>query len=85
MKDDEEKYPIGHIVARAAEVVDWTNVSETINGHKHKKISVLFGNFVRSNATFLNQTVEEQNRQIDDLERRMLDLEAVFLRSQVEN
>ncbi len=85
MKDDEEKYPIGHIVARAAEVVDWGSVGETVNGRKHKKISVLFGNFVRGNATKLSRTIEEQQEQIEDLEKRMLELEASLLRSQIEN
>lgn len=85
MKDDQEKFLIGHVVARAAESVDWSTVSETINGHKHKKISVLFGNFVRSNATVLNRTIEEQQTQIENLERRMLKLEAGMLRSQTEN
>ncbi|MCI0530502.1 MAG: hypothetical protein L0Y74_00905 [candidate division Zixibacteria bacterium] len=85
MKDDESKYLIGHVVARAAEAVDWSNVTETANGSKHKKISVLFGNFVRSSATILYQTVEEQQRQIEDLSGRMMKLEAGMPRSQVEN
>lgn len=79
MKDDEEKYPIGHIVARAAESVDWSSVAETIDGRKHKKISVLFGNFVRSNATSLAQTVNEQNVEIQDLKARLSILEAGLL------
>ncbi len=84
-KDDEEKFPIGHIVARAAEAVDWSTVNETVNGHKHKRISILFGNFVRNNATILNRTVEEQQRQIEDLEKRILKLEAGLLRTQAES
>jgi hypothetical protein len=85
MKDDESKYPIGHVVARAAEAVDWSSVTETANGSRHKKISVLFGNFVRSSATILYQTVEEQQSQIEDLNGRMMKLEAGMTRSQVEN
>jgi hypothetical protein len=83
-KDDEEKYPIGHIVARAAESVDWSTVSESVSGRKHKRISVLFGNFVHSNTTILNQTIEAQQRQIENLEKRMLKLESGSLRSQTE-
>ncbi len=59
MKDDEERFPIGHVVARAAEKVDWSSVGESFDGHKHKKISVLFGNFVRSSVTNLTKEVQE--------------------------
>jgi len=44
---DKQEYPISYIIARAAEPIDWSKVSETVNGVKHKKISVLFGNFTR--------------------------------------
>lgn len=43
-------YPVSYIVARAAEAVDWSLVTETIDGKKHKKISVLFDSYVRTNA-----------------------------------
>ncbi|MCI0405968.1 MAG: hypothetical protein L0209_07845, partial [candidate division Zixibacteria bacterium] len=76
MRDDETKYPIGHIVARAAEGVDWSSVSEMAGGRKHKKISVLFGNFVRSNPSTVNQTLEElreiilkQQQEIEELKQ----------------
>ncbi|MCI0330622.1 MAG: hypothetical protein L0196_06670, partial [candidate division Zixibacteria bacterium] len=79
MKDDEGKYPIGHIVARAAEAVDWSAVNEMVGGRKHKKISVLFGNFVRSNPSTVAQTLEglqeiilKQQKQIDELKNIVL-------------
>lgn len=79
MKDDEEKYPIGHIVARAAEGVDWSVVNEMDGGRKHKKISVLFGNFVRSNPSTVTATLEglqeiilKQQKQIDELKNIVL-------------
>ena len=59
MKDDEGRFPVGHIVARAAEKVDWNMVSETVNGQRHKKISVLYGNFVRSDVTSLTRELGE--------------------------
>jgi len=40
---------VSHIVARAAQSVDWTHVSETINGVKHRKISVFFESFDKNN------------------------------------
>jgi hypothetical protein len=85
MKDDEVKYPIGHIVARAAESIDWNSITETINGRKHKKISVLFGNFVRSNTTELSQTVALQQKQIEELFAKIAKLETSPLRSQIDN
>lgn len=79
MKDDEGKYPIGHIVARAAEGVDWSTASETAGGRKHKKISVLFGNFVRSNPSTVTQTLEglqeiilKQQKEIEELKNVVL-------------
>ncbi|HEU4435897.1 MAG TPA: hypothetical protein VFR89_00430, partial [candidate division Zixibacteria bacterium] len=79
MKDDGEKYPIGHIVARAAEGVDWGSVSETVGGRKHKKISVLFGNFVRSNPSTVAQALEnlqeiilKQQQEIEELKKAVL-------------
>ena len=82
MKDDAEKYPIGHIVGRAAEAVDWSQITESVDGRKHARISVLFGNFVRSNVASLNQTLEIQEKtinrqqsQIDALMERLSNLE----------
>jgi hypothetical protein len=85
MKDDEEKYPIGHIVARAAESVDWSSVVETIDGRKHKKISVLFGNFVRSDVAELRKTISIQQKQLNEQNDRITRLEANLLRSQIDN
>lgn len=82
--DDEEKYTVGHIVARAAETVDWNSVVESIDGKKHKKISVLFGNFERANATVLNRKIEEQQNHIENLEIRLSMLEREILRSRAE-
>ncbi len=45
---DKGDYEIAYIMARVAEPVDWTAVTETINGVKHKKISVFFENFTRN-------------------------------------
>jgi len=42
---DDRSQELSHIIGRAAEPVVWSEVSETIDGVKHKKISILF-NFV---------------------------------------
>jgi len=47
MKDDRSE-ELSHIIGRAAEPIDWSEVSDTIDGVKHKKISILF-NFVPLN------------------------------------
>jgi hypothetical protein len=77
MKDNEEKYPIGHIVARAAEVVHWSSVTESIDGRKHKKISVLFGNFVRGNTPgHTKAEIEELRSMVIQLQSQLLQLRA---------
>jgi len=47
MKDDRSE-ELSHIIGRAAEPIVWSEVTETIDGIKHKKISILF-NFVPLN------------------------------------
>ncbi len=46
---DTGEFMISHIVARAAESVDWTQISESIDGIKHRKISVFFEVFDKNN------------------------------------
>jgi len=67
MLDDPERFPVGHVVARAAEPVDWSQVTDTIDGHKHKKISVFFESFERGSAVAAGKLVERQQKQIEDL------------------
>ncbi len=46
---DTGEFMVSHIVARAAESVDWTHVATQIDGVKHKKISVFFESFDKNN------------------------------------
>ncbi|GEM_PF-1079654 len=46
---DTGEFIVSHIVAKAAESIDWSNVTSEINGVKHKKISVFFESFDKSN------------------------------------
>ena len=84
MRDDETKYPISHIVAQAVEGVDRGSVNETAGGRKHKKISVLFGNFVRSSVTSVNRLLELQQQQIERLEKKLEEMEAEKPQAKVE-
>jgi len=47
MKDDRSE-ELSHIIGRAAEPIQWSEVEDVIDGVKHKKISILF-NFVPLN------------------------------------
>jgi len=51
MKDDRSE-ELSHIIGRAAEPVVWSEVSDTVDGVKHKKISILF-NFVPLNNNII--------------------------------
>jgi hypothetical protein len=81
MRDDEAKYPIGHIVARAAEGVDWATVNEMVGGRKHRKISVLFGNFVRSNPSTMAKTLEYIQEIIQNQQKEILELKKAVLKN----
>jgi hypothetical protein len=50
MLDDAVRFPIGYVVARAAERVDWSEVSADESGARQARISVLFDNFARSRS-----------------------------------
>lgn len=69
MIDDPERFAVGHVVARAAEPIDWSKVTDAADGRKHKKISVFFESFARGSEQ-LNQLVQLQVR-IASLERQL--------------
>jgi len=48
MRDDPSRFPVGHIVARAAESVEWSQVTSGIDGLRRTRISVLFSAFTRA-------------------------------------
>jgi hypothetical protein len=74
MKDDPARFPVGYIVARAAERVRWNDVqANEPAGAKHRRISVLFESFGRNNTADrlsvevqrLRETLELQQREIE--------------------
>ncbi len=46
---DTGEFIVSHIIAKAAESIDWSSVTTEIDGVKHKKISVFFESFDKSN------------------------------------
>ncbi len=87
MLDDAERFPVGYVIARAAEGVDWAKVSETIDasaqgsrplvlpGRKHRRISVFFESFERGIAAGAGKKLEELERRLDTLLLRNSELE----------
>jgi hypothetical protein len=71
MLDDPEKFPIGYVVARVGQIVDWSKVAATVDGAKHQKISVFFENFERISPVAVARQVEIQQTQIDALYSEM--------------
>ena len=47
---DSGEFPVSHIVAIAVEPVYWDEVEESVDGRKHRRISVLFERFALNNA-----------------------------------
>lgn len=62
---DVGNYAVAHVVARVAEPVNWNEVSETVNGVKHKRISVFFESFDR------NHKAERLEKEIDSIKGQM--------------
>lgn len=54
MKDNGQ-FAESNVIARASDRVEWSNETKMVNGHKVRKISVLFSAFTRLNATGLSQ------------------------------
>lgn len=70
MKDDPARFAVGHVVARAAERVEWAKVHADNRGVRRAKISMLFGNFVRMGS------VEAMNARMDLLQRELENVRA---------
>jgi hypothetical protein len=81
MLDDADRFPVGYVIARAAEPVDWSKVPEAVDGRKHERISVFFESFERGSAAGLGKIVEVQQKRIDDLTRRLSDVESIRFQS----
>jgi hypothetical protein len=87
MKDDPARFSIGHVVARAAERVQWSAVTTDNQGVRTAKVSVLFGNFVRAESCRRNDETgisdREVIRELAELRARVGELESLIGRSDI--
>ena len=60
---DDGSFPVSHIFAKVAENVDWSQVTTTVNGRKHVKVSVFYGFFDKTNNNLQNQNLNIQSLQ----------------------
>jgi hypothetical protein len=74
MKDN-GKYTVAHIIARVAEPVEWDNVTKTINGVKHKKISVFFESF---DLFHYEKQLQKQSNDIKALQQQINQLKELL-------
>ena len=69
MKDTGE-FEVAYIFARVAEDVDWSQVTETIDGVKHKKISIFYESFTRNHKVeMLEKKLEDLREEIEQLRK----------------
>jgi hypothetical protein len=77
MKED-GTYSPAYVIARVAESVDWSTVTETVDDsgtpRKHKRISVLFASAVKENLAGKLAELENENAQLTE---RLAELEQV--------
>jgi len=58
---DKGDYDVSYIIARVSEPINWSEVTETIDGKKHKKITVFFESFV------INHKANDLEKEIEKL------------------
>jgi hypothetical protein len=88
MKDDPQRFPVGYIVARAAEGVQWAGIDRDEHGVRKARISVFFESFVRggdasrltAEVARLSGVVESQRRMIEVLEEKSSSLQDIMER-----
>jgi hypothetical protein len=70
------KFPIGYVIARAAERVAWSEVKPDRDGVKRAKISVLFESFERHGNGLALAALERLTRKLADKERELQTLKS---------
>jgi hypothetical protein len=82
MKDDPEQFPIGHIVARAAQEVRWGEVTRGADGIRRAKVSVLFDPFTRGPGYHeirgLNERMSQKESEIADLRQELREIKQLL-------
>ena len=69
MRDDPAEFPVGHIVARAAQAMRWGGVDISPGGVRRATISVLFGSFRRGpdRPSLIESQLAEKDIEIEAL------------------
>ncbi len=61
-------FPIANIIARVAENVNWGSVNETINGRKHKRVSIFYESFtIDHTSKQLRKEIEQLRNELEQL------------------
>ena len=69
------QFDVAHVIARLAEDLQWSQVSEDINGKKHKKVNVLFENFD------INHKADGLEKRLETLESELNEIKVLLLKS----
>lgn len=84
MQDDPARFAVGHIIARAAEPIDWTRVKATGHGPKRALVSVFYESFDRhgdaGTIADLQATITAQQQEIAELQSRLAAVESLSAR-----
>ena len=80
---DAGEHEVSHIVARAAEPVSWHEVTETVEGRRHRKISVFFESFAHRRGTD-RARLDRQQALIEAQQSELLEQRAVIARQQTQ-
>lgn len=83
MVDAPSHFPVGYVIARVGEPVNWATVSdfEPATGRKHKRISVFFESFQRGDAAGLGKVVAQLQSETEELRRQVEAIGAIGNRS----
>ncbi len=81
MKDDPAKFPIGHVIAKAADRITWSGNAVDERGVRRARISVLFTPFVRSGSLAADS---DKDRRIAELEDRLERIEQCLPRAEAQ-
>ena len=81
MKDDVARFAVGHVIARAAESIDWSAIKVVGSSPRRALVSVFYESFDRqgdpAEMDLLKKTVEAQRLEIEMLQARLSDLETI--------